>query len=186
MLGKGTGSSRIMIVGEAPGRTEDQEGVPFIGDAGKILDKVIQAFWTSIPSRTIEQLYITNVVKCFPTVQDTVAEKMKGRPPTKEEIETCSCWLDLEIKKIQPILIVALGNCALQRITGEERISSKRGLSIWSKKYNCLVYAMFHPSYIRRNSKEWGKMLEDALKLKALLQAPWVEVEVWRKKLQVK
>jgi len=186
VLGKGTGSSGIMIVGEDPGKNEDLRGVPFVGLAGSVLDKVIKSFWLSSPSQTMDQLYITNVVKCFPTIRNKVSGKLVGRAPTKEEIRICGKWLDLEIRKMHPTIIIALGNTALQKLTGEGGISTKRGFGIWSKEYDCIIYAMYHPSYIQRNHNEWGAMSDDVRKLKGLLYAPWWEVSKWIRKLKNK
>ena len=95
VVGEGNLKTKILFIGEAPGKNEDESGKPFCGRAGKILDKLLL-------SAKIKRsdIYITNIVKCRPP---------KNRDPSKEEINTCSIYLDKQIKKIKPEIICPLG-----------------------------------------------------------------------------
>ncbi len=98
VIGEGSVDARIMFIGEAPGYNEDKTGHPFCGAAGKILDKIL----VSIGFKR-EEIYITNILKCRPP---------GNRNPTKEEIDACSSYLDMQIEIIKPKIICSLGNFA--------------------------------------------------------------------------
>lgn len=175
VCGVGTGESGIMLVGEAPGRTENAEGIPFVGKAGRYLRENFKLFWAGKP----EALYITNVVKCWPVNGGGSG----NRTPTPQEIKTCSVWLKKEIEALNPLIIIPLGNTALAEITGEEGISTKHGQMAWLKEYKCYVYPMYHPSFIVR-SGSYEAFEKDASKLGACLNRPWWEVELWLRKVK--
>jgi DNA polymerase len=161
-----------MIVGEAPGKTENDDGIPFVGKAGQLLRASISEFW----DESSDSLYITNVVKCWPMNPDGKS----NRTPTPQEIKTCLSWLELEIKRNKPVIIVLLGNIALEAVTGSDGISTKHGQVAWEKKHNAYVYPMFHPAYILRTGSEEGFHM-DCNRLGHLLNRPWIEVEAWLK-----
>jgi DNA polymerase len=130
-----TGKFNIMIIGEAPGRDEDANKKPFQGRAAKILFDEIER------SGLRRKLFnITNVVKCFPS---------KTKTPTKTHINKCSRWLNEEIEKINPYIILALGNTNIKFFTGEESgIMSKSGTTEWSQEHNCWICWCIHPASV--------------------------------------
>lgn len=172
VCGVGTGQSGIMLVGEAPGRNEDAEGIPFVGKAGSYLRENIKGFWDGKP----ESLYITNAVKCWPANEGGVG----NRTPTPHEIEKCSVWLRREIEVLRPLVIVPLGNIALKTITGEDGIGMKHGQMAWSKEYNCYIFPMYHPSFILR-THNYDDFVKDVATFGHVLNRPWWEVEAWLK-----
>lgn len=111
--GKGASSSKIMFVGEAPGRNEDKVGEPFVGIAGQRLTLALE-----FAGITRDSVYITNVAKCRPP---------NNRVPTREEKEACSHYLESEIAVIQPKIICIMGNTAFTSLLGRKEILKNRG-----------------------------------------------------------
>lgn len=136
---QGTGliPSDIMLLGEGPGSEEDIEGKPFVGTAGKRLDIILKE--TGLDR---SKLYISNIVKCRPP---------DNRIPEPEEIKACFPYLEEEIKKVKPKIIVPLGGVALQAIQNLVGITKYAGGKYWNEKYNCWIMPTFHPAYICRN-----------------------------------
>lgn len=140
--------AKIVFVGEAPGKNEDLQGKPFVGEAGKILDWMIAEMCLKK-----DVIYITNVIKCRPP---------KNRNPYQYEIEFCSHWLLKEMKLINKELIITLGNVALSSILGKTGIMNERGKMFYSPEWNSWVYTMLHPACLLYNRDEnEKKMLED-------------------------
>ncbi len=131
-----------MLIGEAPGETEDQTGRPFVGKAGQLLTQILAAVGIDR-----SEVYITNVVKCRPP---------GNRVPTKTEMDACWDWLVAQIALINPLLIVTLGNTPTQKLLGTTGgITQVRGRFFTWKGIE--VFPMFHPSYLLRNpSKKKG------------------------------
>ena len=133
----GSIASPFMIVGEGPGETEDQYGVPLVGKSGQLLDK---ALWSVEITR--DNVYTTNVIKCRPK---------HNRTPTVDE--GCFCaghWLDKEIALVQPKVIVALGSVALKYLYRPDgRITKDRG-QWFTTKYGIPAIATYHPAYLLR------------------------------------
>jgi len=140
--GKGNPKSDVIFIGEAPGREENKAGIPFIGRSGQELSKFITGLGVKE-----KDLYITNSVKCWPCTKDG-----KNRTPDDEELTVCSPWLDIEIKRSNPWMIITLGATALKRITGIGTFGKRRGKLEWSMAYDCYVFIMYHPSYIIRGN----------------------------------
>ena len=117
VCGRGNVKSNVFVCGEAPGKTEDSKGIPFIGYSGSILNKYLK---TAGLSR--KDVFISNAVKCFPP-------KRKGSAkPTNDEIKNCNKWLVKEIGIVNPKIILAFGTTAMQALTGiKEGITSKIG-----------------------------------------------------------
>lgn len=140
VMGRGSSSSKIMIIGEAPGANEDEQGKPFVGRAGQLLDmKLTEA------GLDPNQCYITNLVKCRPP---------KNRPPEQDEIEACIDYLIAEYKSLRPTHVLLLGNTALKTLTNVEGgIMKNRGRIPHEKVVmeNSLVYATLHPSAALRS-----------------------------------
>lgn len=141
--GKGNPKSRVVFIGEAPGRTEDGIGEPFVGAAGKKLTDALRK-----NGILRESVYITNVVKCRPP---------NNRVPTESERESCRNYLDLELDAIKPEVICVLGNTASNSVLGQGEITKNRGKII--DKDGRKYFLTFHPAAIIYN-QELAKIFE--------------------------
>jgi uracil-DNA glycosylase len=139
--GVGDINSPIMFVGEAPGADEDEQGEPFVGRAGQLLSKIIEAMGFSR-----DTVYIANILKCRP---DTPGQSAGNRPPTPEEIQRCLPYLNAQIDLIQPKAIVALGATAVAGLFGKSAPISKIRGSFMEFR-GIPVMPTFHPSYLLR------------------------------------
>lgn len=141
--GEGSPEADLIFIGEAPGKVEDEQGKPFVGPAGQLLDKILES-----AGFKREEVYITNMVKCRPP---------QNRTPQRDEIETCWPYLDAQIRQIKPKIIVALGNVPVQSLLKtSEGITTLRG-RFFKWREGPEIFPMFHPSYLLRNpSKEKG------------------------------
>jgi len=134
--GEGNWRAELMFVGEAPGADEDKQGRPFVGRAGQLLTKIIEAM-----TFKREEVYITNVVKCRPP---------ENRTPQPEEIDQCAPFLKLQIRVVKPRVIVALGKVAADFfIPGNLSMGQLRG-SFFSYE-GIPVMPTYHPSFVLRN-----------------------------------
>jgi uracil-DNA glycosylase len=153
VFGDGRKSARIMVVGEMAGDYEDRQGQPFVGPAGRELDRALEA--AEIDRRDI---YVTNVVKHF-----KFEERGKRRihqTPKKGEIDACMPWLDTEIKLIRPLAVVALGATAAKALIGSKfRLTQHRGELIESDLAP-VVAATIHPSAIVRDRDDESRRRE--------------------------
>ena len=140
----GDHDSNIMLIGEGPGQQEDEQGLAFVGRAGKMLDSA----FLSVGIDTNEDCYISNIVKCRPP---------NNRKPLANEVIECMPWLNKQIQMVQPKVIVLAGSTAVQSYLNiDEPISKLRG--VWIVKDDIKYMPIFHPSYLLRNpSKEKGK-----------------------------
>jgi uracil-DNA glycosylase len=139
--GEGAPSARVMLIGEAPGREEDQRGQPFVGAAGRFLDEVLAG--SGVDRRA---LFITNTVKCRPE---------NNRPPRKREVDTCtSLYLFEQIELINPALIMLLGSVATKKLLGVNSVNEVRGRVI--EHNNRKYLAGYHPaaSFYREDMAE--------------------------------
>jgi uracil-DNA glycosylase len=139
VFGSGYSMARLMFVGEGPGEQEDAEGLPFVGPAGQLWTKMIEAMGI-----TRNDVYIANVVKCRPPM---------NRNPEADEIQACSPFLFSQIEFVNPEVIVALGGVAAKSLLQtEERITNLRGRvhNFHGRK----LIATYHPSYLLRNPAE--------------------------------
>ena len=139
--GEGTPSARVMLIGEAPGRDEDQRGQPFVGAAGRFLDQMLVGSGVNR-----DDLFITNTVKCRPE---------NNRPPRKREVDTCtSLYLFEQIELINPALIMLLGSVAAKKLLGVNRVNEVRGRVI--EHNNRKYLAGYHPaaSFYREDMAE--------------------------------
>lgn len=149
--GVGPQKSRLLIVGEGPGFEEDQQGKPFVGPAGQLLIKMLQAIQLSS-----EEIFITNTVKCRPP---------GNRLPLEEEIACCRPFLEEEIRLTEPAILVAMGNCAAQALTGSpRRISELRGR--WLDYRGRRLMATYHPAYLLRTPEAKREAWEDLKKIR--------------------
>jgi uracil-DNA glycosylase len=140
----GNPNAKLMIIGEGPGQQEDETGLPFVGRAGKLLDKILES--AKIDRQT--ETYICNVVKCRPP---------GNRVPTPEEAKACRPYLDAQIEFVKPKLILLAGATAVQHLLKvKDPISRIRG-KWFDFKNDARVMPIFHPSYLLRNdSREVG------------------------------
>jgi len=140
----GNPQAKLMIIGEGPGQREDETGLPFVGKAGQLLDKIL----ASVEIDRQKDVYICNVVKCRPP---------QNRVPTKDEMELCSIYLDAQINFVKPKLVLLAGATAVQAVLQvKDPISRIRGKWL-DFKNDAKVMPIFHPSYLLRNeSKEVG------------------------------
>lgn len=140
VFGEGNPDAEVMFVGEAPGREEDLQGRPFVGDAGMLLTRLIKKMGFKR-----EDVFIANVVKCRPPL---------NREPEADEIETCKGFLEKQIQIIKPKVIIALGRIAALTLIGDPRlkITSIRG-NFFDYKGIPLM-PTFHPAYLIRNPKD--------------------------------
>lgn len=148
VFGEGDSNTKLMFVGEGPGKDENLQGKPFVGRAGQLLTKIINSM-----NLKREDIYLSNVVKCRPP---------NNRTPLPSESETCKNLLLLkEINIIQPKIICTLGSCATKALLGNDiQISKARGnFFIFQEKY--LVMPTFHPAYLLRNPNSKKEVWQD-------------------------
>lgn len=165
VFGVGNIHSRLMFVGEAPGMDEDKAGEPFVGRAGQLLTKIIQAMGLSR-----ETVYIANVLKCRP---DTPNKQSGNRRPTPEEMRTCLPYLQAQIDLIGPQVLVALGGTAMEGLLGTSAgITKLRGR--WTEFCGIPVMPTYHPSYVLRQENRFVKreIWEDILAVMERLEMP--------------
>ena len=165
VFGVGNIDAELMFVGEAPGADEDAQGEPFVGRAGELLTKMIQAMGLKR-----ESVYIANILKCRP---DTPGQTSGNRKPTPEEMQTCIPYLHEQIDLIRPKVLVALGGTAVEGLLGKTTgITRLRGN--WRAYRGIPLMPTFHPSYLLRNQSNSEKRLvwEDMLQVMEKLGLP--------------
>jgi DNA polymerase len=144
VFGDGPADARLLVVGEQPGNSEDLEGAPFVGSAGRLLDR---AFVDAGIDR--ETVYVTNVVKHFKWRRAPSGKKRIHQKPDRGEVEACKPWLEGEVGQIRPELIVALGATAAQALLGRDfRVTRQHGEVLQSELGATL--ATIHPSAVLR------------------------------------
>lgn len=154
VFGEGNEEADIMFVGEGPGYYEDVQGRPFVGKAGQLLDKMIEAM-----NYKRSDVYIANIVKCRPP---------ENRNPMEDECNACLDYLRWQVKLVNPKIIVCLGAVASKNLIDPNlSISKQRGIFV--KKGNIYFMPTFHPSYLLRNEAAkkdvWKDLKEVKLKL---------------------
>lgn len=146
VFGVGNPNARLLLVGEAPGREEDQQGEPFVGEAGRLLDRILFAM-----GLRREEVYICNVLKCRPP---------HNRDPLPEEIATCETFLVRQVAAVKPQVIVALGRFAVQSLLQNKTpISRLRG--DWQSYQGVPLMPTYHPAYLLRNPEGKRDVWED-------------------------
>jgi len=156
VFGVGNPRARLMFVGEAPGEDEDKKGEPFVGRAGQLLTKIIEAI-----GMTRDQVYIANVIKCRPP---------GNRNPEPDEVASCEPFLFRQIDVIQPKVIVPLGKFAAQCLLKTmDPITKLRGRQFDYR--GTMLIPTFHPAYLLRNPSAKREVWEDMKKVRAILQS---------------
>lgn len=146
VFGVGAADAPLMFVGEAPGEQEDKRGEPFVGPAGELLDKMIEAMGWSRQS-----VYIANTTKCRPP---------GNRDPQPDELEQCMPFLEAQIASIRPRIIVTLGKPAANQVLGTDApISALRGT--FHERFGALVMPTFHPAYLLRDPNKKREVWSD-------------------------
>lgn len=163
VFGQGNPKARLVLVGEAPGAEEDRQGIPFVGDAGMVLTRLLKAMGLSR-----EDVYICNVIKCRPP---------GNRNPHKDEIVACSGYLKQQLELINPQVLVALGTFAAQTLLAtKEPISRMRGhFHPMPGHKNLPVMPTFHPAFLLRNQENrehFWEVWDDMTKVLAHLGLP--------------
>ncbi len=159
VFGDGNPRADLMFVGEGPGRDEDQQGRPFVGRAGKLLNQIIEAM-----GLRREDVYIGNIVKCRPP---------KNRVPQREEIDTCVPFIWRQLRAINPKIVCTLGSVAAQTILQTQTaISRIRGE--FQVRDGLVILPTYHPAYLLRNPEKKREVWNDMQLIMARLglQAP--------------
>lgn len=155
VFGSGNPDASLVFVGEGPGRNEDEQGLPFVGRAGELLTRMIEAI-----DLTREEVFICNVVKCRPP---------GNRTPEPDEIESCRPHLRDQIRLIRPKLLCALGAPAMRWLTGRRiGINQARG-QVFSYE-GVPVLPTFHPAYLLRDPRKKPLAWDDLKRLRRLLE----------------
>jgi uracil-DNA glycosylase len=151
VFARGNPHSYITLVGEAGGEEEDKTGLPFVGPSGKLLDKTL----TELGLDVTQDIYVCNIIKCRPP---------NNRRPTDDEIEQCFSYLDEQLKVVNPKVIVALGNTAVEGLlvvsSGITKIHGRFFNLPGSNRPAPIVMPVYHPSYVLRNGTS-GQVFED-------------------------
>lgn len=155
VMGRGSRTAPLMLIGEGPGEQEDREGKAFVGQAGQLLDLLLSAF-----SFKEEEYYICNVVKCRPP---------SNRVPTAEEAESCLPWLRNQVALIRPQIIVCLGATAVKYVVDKSaKITQIRGR--WIERKGFWIMPTFHPAAILRDSSKKVPLFEDVKSVRLKLE----------------
>jgi uracil-DNA glycosylase family 4 len=163
--GEGNSKAEVMFIGEAPGYWEDQRGRPFVGQAGKLLNELLQLI--KLPR---EDVFITNVVKHRPPA---------NRDPLPEEIEACKEFLDAQIKIIDPKIIITLGRFSLNKFLPGELISKIHGQARFVEfaGRKRIVIPMYHPAAALRSERIMEELRSDFKKIPKFLENSNLEKE---------
>ena len=154
VFGYGNKNADLMFVGEAPGEQEDLSGIPFVGRAGKLFDKYLEAVDISR-----DEVYIANILKCRPP---------RNRDPLPAEEDACIEHLYKQIEIINPKIIVCLGRISAKRLISENFMITKQH-GQWFEKHGRPITAVYHPSALLRDPEKKADILEDMKAIKARL-----------------
>ena len=140
VFGAGPADARVMLIGEGPGQNEDEQGLPFVGRAGQLLDRMLDA----VDLSRERNVYIANMVKCRPP---------KNRDPQPDETEACIGFLREQVRLIRPKIVVCLGSVASTALIGPEaKITTVRGT--WHEKKGTYFTATYHPAALLRDESK--------------------------------
>lgn len=152
--GAGPANAEIMLIGEGPGFHENEQGLPFVGQAGKLLDELLEH-----GGFKREQVFVTNVVKCRPP---------GNRDPKPEELSACQVYLEKQIEAINPLIIITLGRFSMARYFKDAKISHIHGRASWSG--GRFIIPMYHPAAALHQPKLRPVIKEDFAQLKELVE----------------
>ena len=171
VFGAGDPHARVMLVGEQPGDEEDRKGLPFVGPAGRLLDRALEAAGVER-----EQLYVTNAVKHFKW--QLRGKRRLHKTPAQREVDACHQWLEREIATVKPHVIVALGSTAAKAVISKDfKVSVDRGRFVDSPLAP-RVFATLHPSALLRlredeeRERAFKQLVKDLSLIKKALQRP--------------
>ncbi|MBI2918808.1 MAG: uracil-DNA glycosylase [Chloroflexi bacterium] len=153
VAGDGPPDARLVLVGEAPGWHEDQQGLPFVGPAGQLLDQLLRSVGLSR-----SQVYITNVIKCRPP---------QNRDPLPQEVENCRPWLEAQLARLKPRVIIPLGRHALVWFFPQESIARLHGTT--RRREGVVYYFLYHPAAALHQPSLKRTLEEDFKRVPALL-----------------
>lgn len=163
--GDGNADADIMFIGEAPGKNEDEQGIPFVGAAGRFLAEMLESI-----NLKREDIYITNVVKYRPP---------NNRDPLPEEIDACMPWLHEQIKIIEPKVIVTLGRHAMEHFIPGKKISEVHGQAFRRTFPDIgpqIFFALYHPAAALYNGGMRGTLIEDFKKIPKVIEKIRAEI----------
>ncbi len=150
VFGCGSHQAKLMIIGEAPGQSEDQEGEPFVGRAGQLLTAMLQSIGLAR-----EEVYIANILKCRPP---------ENRDPTTDEVRTCTPYLTQQISLLQPRLLLAVGRIASHYLLNtKSSLESLRGQLHHYGEAQTPLITTYHPAYLLRSPSDKKKAYSDLL-----------------------
>lgn len=155
VFGMGNPGAQLMLIGEAPGANEDRLGLPFVGRAGELLDKMLSAIGLHR-----DQIFITNILKCRPP---------QNRDPHPEEMAQCRGFLTQQIELIRPRMIVALGRIAAHQLLNVEQPLNRLRGTLHQLPQGIPLLVTYHPAYLLRNPSDKAFAWQDWLKLKSWL-----------------
>ena len=167
VLGEGDPESEIMFVGQCPGFHEDQQGRPFVGRAGQLLDELLKSIGLQR-----EKVFITNIVKCRPP---------ENRDPMVDEVRGCSPYLERQIRSVNPKLIITLGRFASEFFISDGKISKIHGVPHRVK--GLLIFPLYHPAAALRSGGVAEVLRKDVRKIPKVLAGELEVVEIIKNKV---
>ena len=163
VFGAGNTEAEVLFIGEGPGANEDEQGLPFVGAAGKLLDDML-----AMIGLKREAVYITNIVKCRPP---------QNRDPLNTEKDACKGYLQRQRALMQPKIIVCLGRVsAMEIIRPDFKISQEHGQ--FFEKDGCLMMALYHPAALLRDPRKKPETFEDLKRLQAKIKEVCTRTEL--------
>ena len=156
VFGTGVSSAEVMFIGEGPGQNEDEQGLPFVGRSGKLLDQYLEA----VDLYRDKNIFIANIVKCRPP---------ENRDPLAEEWDACLPWLREQFRIIRPKIVVCLGRIAAQRLIRPD-LSVMKEHGQFFEKNGVLFMATLHPAALLRNPRNKPLAFEDFVALREKIQ----------------
>ena len=155
----GNPGAAVMVIGEAPGREEDQQGRPFVGPAGQLLDRMFAAIGLSRGAEAPRAIYITNILPWRPP---------QNREPTPDEVAMMMPFVARHVALVAPRVVVVMGNVPLAGVLGQRGITKLRG--VWGEAFGLPVLPMVHPAYLLRNPVAKREAWADLQALQASLR----------------